>query len=70
MVYYTLKEINIKNLTCYFFDDIIYIKSVDPKKIIIDEKLHHNILIYYIEYMTVKNLSYVKLIMDKTNGYI
>ena len=70
MVYSTLKEINIKNLTCYFFDDIIYIKSVDPKKIIIDEKLHNNILIYYIEYMTVKNLSYVKLIMDKTNGYI
>ena len=60
MVYYILKEISIKNLICYFFDDIIYIKSVDPKKMIIDEKLYNNILIYYIKYMTVKNLSYVK----------
>ena len=31
-------EINIKNLTCYFFNDIIKIKNVELKKVNIDQK--------------------------------
>ena len=34
-----LKEIDIKNRTCYHFDDIIKIEDLDLDKILIDEKL-------------------------------
>ena len=36
-------------------------KSFDPNKIKINEKSHKNILIYYIGYVTIKNLKYVKI---------
>ena len=32
------KDIDIKNLTYYFFDDVINIKQFDPNKTKIDEK--------------------------------
>ena len=48
------KNIDMKNRTYYSFDDMINIKSLDPNKIKIDEKLYKNILIYYIGYVTVK----------------
>ena len=68
---------NIKNHTHYFFDDIINIKDFDPNNINIDEKSYKNILIYYIAYVTTKNLKYVKissvkplhLMLNKMNGY-
>ena len=40
-----LKDIDIKNHTYYFFDDIINIKNFDPKKIKIDDESYKNILI-------------------------
>ena len=40
-----LKEINIKNFTCYYFDDIIKIEDFDFDNILLDEKSHKNILI-------------------------
>ena len=49
-----VKDINIKNHTYYFFDDIINIKDFDPNNIKIDEKSYKNILIYYIGYVTIK----------------
>ena len=72
-----LKDIHIKNHTYNFFDEIINIKSFDPKKSKIDEKSYKNILIYYDGYVTIKDLKYVKiysvnplyLIIDKVNGY-
>ena len=48
------KDINIKNCTNYFLDDIINIKDFDPNNIKIDEKSNKNILIYYIGYVTIK----------------
>ena len=33
-----VKDINIKNLTYYFFNDTIYIENFDPNNIKIDEK--------------------------------
>ena len=71
------KEI-IKNRTYYFFNDMITTKNLDPNKIKIDEKSYKNILIYYIGYVTVNDLSYAKgssvkplyLIVDKINRYI
>ena len=49
-----VKDINIKNHTYYFFDDIISIKDFDPNKIKTDEKSYKNILIYYIAYQKFK----------------
>ena len=56
-----IKDIKIKNYTYNFFDDIVNIKDFDPNNIKIDEKLYKNILIYYIAYVTVKKLKYVKI---------
>ena len=58
-----LKDVNMKNHTYYFFDDI-NIKDFDPDNIKIDEKSYRNILIYYIAYVTIKNLKYIKVIYN------
>ena len=71
------KDIDIKNQTYYFFNDIINITIFDPNNIKIYEKLYKHILIYYIEYVTIKDSEYVKinsvnllfLIFSKLNGY-
>ena len=52
----TFKEIDIRNSTYYFFDNMINIKNFDPNKIKIDKKSYKNI-IYYIGFMTIKYLS-------------
>ena len=72
-----VKDIDIKNRTYYFFNDIINIKNFDPNITKIDKKLLKNILIYYIGYVTIKDSKYVKinsvnplyLIFNKVNGY-
>ena len=56
-----VKDINIKNQTYYFFDDIINIKDFDPNNIKIDEKTYKNILIYYIGYVTIKDSRYLRI---------
>ena len=73
-----IKEINIKNPTYYFFDDMINIKNFDPNLLKIDQKSYKNIDIYYIEYITMKDSEYVKinsvnplyLIVNEVDGYI
>ena len=40
-----VKDIDIKNRTYYFFNDIINVKSLDPNNIKMDEKSYKNILI-------------------------
>ena len=47
-----LKEINIYNRTCYYFDDIIKIEDFNLDKVLIDEKSYENILVYNISYKT------------------
>ena len=47
------------NHSYYFFDDIINTKNFDLNKI--KTKSYKNILIYYIEYMTIKDSKYVKI---------
>ena len=39
-----VKDIDIKNTTYYFFNDIINIKNFDPKNIKVDEKSYQNCL--------------------------
>ena len=48
-----LKEIDIKNHTCYYFNDIIKIEHFAPDNILINEKLYKKLLVYNISY---KNL--------------
>ena len=36
--YYELKEINIKNSTCYYFSDIIKFEDFNLDNILIDDK--------------------------------
>ena len=43
-----LKEIDIKNRTCYYFDDIIKIKDLDVDNTLKDEKSYENMLVYNI----------------------
>ena len=38
------------NCTCYYIDDIIKLEDFDIDNILIDEKLHENILVYDISY--------------------
>ena len=72
-----VKDISIKNNTFEFFNDIINIKNFDPNNVKIDEKSYKSILIYYIVYVTIRDLKYVKingvnplyLIFSKANGY-
>ena len=44
------KEINIKNRTYYFFDDMINIKDFDPNLLKINKNSCKSIGIYYIGY--------------------
>ena len=52
-----IKQINIKNRTYYFFNDIIYIKDLYPDLLKIDKKSYKNIGIYYIGYIAIKSIS-------------
>ena len=54
---YKVKDIDIKNRTYYFFNDIINIENSDLNNIKIDEKSCKDILIYYIGYVTIKILN-------------
>ena len=55
------KEINMKSRSYYFFDDMINIRNFDPNLLKVDKKLHKNIDIYYIDYISMKDLDYVKI---------
>ena len=56
-----VKDIDIKNHTYDFFDDIININNFDQNNIKIEQKSYKNILFYYIGYATIKDLKYVKM---------
>ena len=72
-----VKDIDVKNRTYCFFNDIINIKKFDSNDIKIDEDLYKDIFIYYIGYAMIKDSKYVKinsgnplyLIFRKVNAY-
>ena len=51
-----IRQINIKNRTYYFDNDQINLKDFDAKMLRIDKKYYKKIDIYYIGYVTVKNI--------------
>ena len=75
----TVKLIDIKNRTCYFYNDIIDIKSFDPNLLTIDKNSYKEIGIYNIKYITIKKIddceniysvNSLYLRVDHVNGYI
>ena len=52
-----VKELNVKNRTYYYFNDIINIKIFHSNLLRIDKKQYKDINIYYIGYITVKKIS-------------
>ena len=69
-----LKEIDFKNRTCYYFDDIIRDLDIDFDNILLDEKSyknkHENILIYDISYKTFMVAKPFRIRFDDINGFI
>ena len=52
-----IKQINIKNWTYYFYNDIIDLKDFDARLLKIDKKSYKNIGIYNIGYITIKKIN-------------
>ena len=57
-------------IVCYYFDDIIKFEDFNFDNILIDEKLHENILIYDISYKTLIEEKPWHIRFDKTGGFI
>ena len=51
-----VKQIDMKNRTYYFYNDMINIKHFDPIVLKIDRKSYKDIGIYNIGYITIKKL--------------
>ena len=74
-----VKQINIKNRTYYFYNDIIDLKDFDARLLKIDKKSYKNIGIYNIGYITIKKIDDCEniysvnplyLLVNHENGYI
>ena len=74
-----IKQINIKNRTYHFYNDIIDLKNFDARLLKIDKKSYKNIGIYNIGYITIKKIDDCESIysmnplylrVDHVNGYI
>ena len=65
-----IKEINIKNQTYYYFDDMIDIRNFHPNLLKIDKKSYEDIDIYYIGYITIKTFSDCENIHSVNTLYI
>ena len=73
-----LKEIDIKNRTCYYFDDITGVMDRDSgfdfNDILLDEKLYkekdENILIYDILYKTSTNAKPLRTNFNKIDRFV
>ena len=52
----SIREINIKNRTYYFYNDIIDIETFDSKNLKLDKKMYKDLDIYNIGYVTTKKI--------------
>ena len=75
----TIKQIDIKNRTYYFYNDMVDIKKFDSNLLKIDKKSYKDIGIYNIGYITIKkiddyeniySINPLYLIIDHASGYI
>ena len=56
-----VKQIEIKNRTYYFYNDVINIEEFDSNLLKIDKKLCKDFDIYYTGYITIKKLMIVRI---------
>ena len=74
-----IKQINIKNQTYYFYNDIIGLKTFDSSNLKLDKKTYKNLDTYNIGYVTIKktgsgcdikSINPLYLLIDNASGYI
>ena len=65
-----LNEIDIKNRTCYYFNDIIEIEDFDLDNILIGEKSYESILFYNISYKSLIDTKPLRIRFDKIDWFI
>ena len=66
----TIKQINIKNRTYYFYNDIIDLDKFDESKIRVDKKDFNDIDIYYLGYEHKKKISECSVINSVNPLYL
>ena len=72
----TTKQLNIRNRTYYFYDDMINIKNFGPNLLKLDKKSFENISIYYIGYIAKKDQYKINianplyLLVHRIDGFI
>ena len=65
-----LKEVDIKNCTCYYSDDIIKIEGFDLNHLLTDEKSYENILLHDISMKFVIDSKPLRIILEKIDVFI
>ena len=65
-----LKEIDIKNRPCYYFDDIITDRNIYSVDILLDEKIYENISVYDILYKTSIGPKPFRVRFNNMDGFI
>ena len=66
----TVKQINIKNRTYYFYNDIIDLENFDSSLLKLDKKSYKDIGIYNIGYITIKKIGDCKNIYSVNPLYL
>ena len=74
-----IKQIEIKNRTCYFYDDMVNLQNFDSNLLKIYKMHYKGINIYYIGYITIKknddweniySVNPFHLLVNHASGYI
>ena len=65
-----IKETDIKNRTCYYFDDIITDRDIYSVDILLDDFLDENISVYDVSYKTSTGPKSLRIRFDKIDGFI
>ena len=64
-----LKKIDIKILTCYYFDDIMRVIDIDFNNILLDEKSYKHLSIYNILYKNFMSKNPLRIWFDKIDRF-
>ena len=65
-----LKETDMKDRICYYFNDIMRVIDIDFSDILLDEKSYENILIYDISYKTFIGAKPLRIRFDEIDRFI
>ena len=65
-----LKEMDIKNFTCYYFDNVIIGRVIYSVDILLDKKIYEMISVYEISYKTSTGRKSLHIRFDKIDGFI